>query len=713
MEIILRREKRRRACIVACTWKTLAVSVVLLSMACGTGREIDNGECVNTLNNTSQSMKDINQSNSDSSGECQKEDNSECNDKSDSECSGGQKKEHEQGYGMINPLQNQGYSGKEQKSTHDIANNIEQEKKNIADALLKMFNINKPYSLNNDRMNMKDIEYLCRKITYQKSRYYIDLSDFHIHITNSKNKTSYYKSIKNIFKQIGYIRCQGVIFNCKIKMHFQLAKMFIDQIIFEDNLCIYSVHFKGGSPSDSLPISEMGCRFKLPEELKEAWKACTPIAISIGKCCQKLTEYFLNYVKSREIKILVIEDLESGLEVFDLGENKITEECPITLNGLPNTKRVVLPLTENNKYSYIKIFGIPMLQGINTKDASNSNIVVDVLRLDRQTFISMVAAYMASLKKDDTQSEGDKPATQVLEVENLHLYDMTHIFIKTEDIFLPWMKVKNVTIYIEHCDKCGISIENIVPEKCTKATFANIEIQCENDPVYESLANLAILEDKAICSQNFIKEISCVTMWLIELKCPNNGKEAVYPEPLFMNIDLNNSERIQKAIDDFQKRYSMVSIHAKYFIINIYGSKSPPSSISLIESIFKSLGPRINIDLLCFYDIKEFVEISIPTQGQDLSFITPPNKSTFIMNMLYFYKSDIGFVDNMLNSYHISGIGIYIDGEGKNKKDIEALKLEAMNKKAANIIIKEEERRKRKHTPEEPKKSLIKRSLIE
>ncbi|KAI5174803.1 hypothetical protein NEFER01_2185 [Nematocida sp. LUAm1] len=657
MEIILRREKRQRACIVECMWRMLVVYVALLSMAYGTERVVDAN-------------------------------------------------------GRANSLQNQGYNGKEQKDTHDSANNIEQEKKKIAKNLLRVFHIDRPLGRRDNSIDMHNIEYFCKKITYQESRYYVDLSDFHIWTTNSREVVCYSELVEKTLKQIGYIRCGGLIFGRNMNTYFQLVKILMDQIIVEDSLYLYSVYVNWSSPNAPMSVDVIDCIGKLPEKLKEDWKVRSPIALFIGKCCQKLTEYFLNYMKNRKIKEINIEDLESGLEVFDLGKNRITEECPIILNGLPDTKRVVLPQAKNNTYAYIKLLGIPMLQGINTKGTSSSNIVVKDLGLDGQTLISLVKAYMMSLQNDDTESEGSKPARQVLEVENLHLYEMPYAFIKTEDISFPWMKVKNVTIYIEHCDGCDISVKDVVPQKCTKATLAKVGIQCKNSSVYESLTDSDMLKDKAVCSQKFIEEISCTSIHLNCFKCPNNSDAKVYSAPCFLNIDLNNSEKIQKAIGDFQKKHNMISIHIKHPTLKIRGSKSPKNDISLIESIFKCLGARIRADIICFYDIKEFVELNMLTQGQDLSFIIPP-KSTFIMNAFQFYNSDIGFIGDMLNSYHIPDIGIYIDGKEKNKKDIKALKLEAMNKKAANIAIKEEERRKRKQTPDEPKKSPTKRSLIE
>ncbi|KAI5172942.1 hypothetical protein NEFER03_1948 [Nematocida sp. LUAm3] len=501
MKIIL-----RKVYTAGCMWKILVVSVALFSMVYSTETEIDDDRWVHIPKNTPQSMKDINQPNSDSSGECQKKDNSQCNDKSGNESNGGQKKEYEQKCKMANPLKNQGYSGKKQ--------------------------------------------------------------------------------------------------------------------------------------------------------------------------------------------------------------NKITKNCSIVLDILSNTKRIVLTQTENNTYSYIALFESPMLQVINTRDTSTPTIIVKDLCIDGPTFISLVTAYMLGLEKDGIQSEGDNPVRQVLVVENLHLYEMPYTFTKTHDVLSPWIKAKNVTIYIEHCDKCGIPIENIVSEQCTKETLANIGIQCEDDPVYASFTNPVKLEDKAKCSKRFIDEIGCKDIELIRLKCPNNYNSTLYSASFFLDIDLNNSKKIQNAIDEFQKRHNMVSIHAKYFVINIHGSNSPKSDISLIESIFKCLGPRIKAYSLCFYDMKEFVEINVPIQSQDLSFIILP-KRTLIMDEFCFYNSDIGFIGNMLNSYHIPDIGIYIDGKEKNKKDIKALKLEAMNKKAASIATKEEEKRKRKQTPDEPKKSPTKRSLIE
>ncbi|KAI5173317.1 hypothetical protein NEFER03_2246 [Nematocida sp. LUAm3] len=296
MEIILRREKRRRAYTAPYAWKALAVSVVLLGMMCSTETEIDDDGWIIIPNNIPQNMKDINQPNSDSNGECRKENNSECNDKSDIESNEGQKKEHEQECKMANPMKHQGYSGKKQ--------------------------------------------------------------------------------------------------------------------------------------------------------------------------------------------------------------NKITKDCPIVLDILSDTKRAVLSQTENNTYSYIELFETPIIQEINTRDTSSSTIVVDDLWIDKQTFINLITEYTISSKKDGAKYKEDKSVRQVLVVENLHLYEMPYTFTETHDILSPWIKAKNVTIYIEHCDKCSILIENIVPEKYIKANLANIGIYCENDPVYKSLTDSIILKDKTRCSKN-------------------------------------------------------------------------------------------------------------------------------------------------------------------------------------------------------------------
>ncbi|KAI5131522.1 hypothetical protein NEFER03_2198 [Nematocida sp. LUAm3] len=222
-----------------------------------------------------------------------------------------------------------------------------------------------------------------------------------------------------------------------------------------------------------------------------------------------------------------------------------------------------------------------MLQGISTKDTSTSAIVVEDLYTDEHTFISMVTAYVASLKKDGAQAEGDRPARQVLEVESLRLYEMLCTFTGTQDIPSPWMKVKNIIIYIEHCNRCGMSMENIVPEQCTKAALASVGVQCEGDPAYESLADSAMLYSKEVCSKMFVEDISCRTIHPKYFSCPNTGRATESSAPFVLGIDLNNDKRVQNALNDFQRRYTVVSAHAKYFIVKMRGSDSPQATLCL------------------------------------------------------------------------------------------------------------------------------------
>ncbi|KAI5131727.1 hypothetical protein NEPAR08_2557, partial [Nematocida parisii] len=208
-----------------------------------------------------------------------------------------------------------------------------------------------------------------------ESKYYIDLKDSLIGKSHAKSSESHYREIQNLLEKIGGIRCMGMMFNYYIDIPCKLVKMLVNQIIFEDSLRACSVCFQKTLPDASSSIDEMDCEFELPEKLEKTWKACTPIALSIRKCSQGITEYFLKSVKSREIKRLLIKDMEPGMELLNLGEKEITEECPITLDTLSDTKRVILPRARNNTYAYIKILGVPMLQEIVTKDISSSAIV--------------------------------------------------------------------------------------------------------------------------------------------------------------------------------------------------------------------------------------------------------------------------------------------------------------------------------------------------
>ncbi|KAI5172945.1 hypothetical protein NEFER03_1951 [Nematocida sp. LUAm3] len=697
MKICVKKEKRRRAYTAGCMWKRLAVFMALLRMACSTRAGVYDDEGEFSANSAIRRLN-------------------------------------------LN-------SNREWVRTSAPIG-----EKEIAEILLEVFHIEDPRT-HKTYLFMHGLEHLFTRMAYHEYKYYIDLKGFLIRkIPEPPNQNQHDKKLEYILERIGGIRCACIFFDSWGHVSFKLAKMFFDRVVFKTRIHICYMHpAKTALPGKTLSTKEMAWALKLPGRLKETWKTSTPIELIIEGCSEAITEYFLSYVRSRKIKKLKISNIEYGMELLGLEENRVTEDCPITLNGLIDTERVVLPQVKNNKYAHIELLGLPMLQElnikhvctkpleaptlqelttvyayikslgayalqrVNTKDTNTpiSAIVVEDLCMDELTFISMVTAYMASLKKDSIQSKEDKPARQVLEVENLRLYEMLYNFTETQDIPSPWMKVKNVTIYIEHCDGCGIPMENIVLEKCTKAALASVGIQCEDDPVYEYPNNSDIMKSRETCSKRLIYELANICTISNHFRCPNSCNCPQALVPLSLDIDLNNYERIQKAIVVFERRYSVVSVHAKYLTIKMRGSESPQRDISLMESIFKCLGPRINVDILCFYGMKELVGLNMPIQNPDLSFIIPYNKSTFIVNELYLSNSNISFITHILTKYSYSAeTKICIDCKTVRKEHIFDLCQEMASREISAIVLRNAEDIMEAVCLEDPSASAIMRDKV-
>ncbi|KAI5173077.1 hypothetical protein NEFER03_2055 [Nematocida sp. LUAm3] len=520
----------------------------------------------------------------------------------------------------------------------EMIDDVIKEKREIAKALVDYFDI-----MPN---NCAYLDYLTEKLLYTKiehdqfsKHFYIDLAN---HQIRKRRPVAEEPDIRPILQKIKSIRCKNVLITPT--MPCETVEPLIARIVIENELCIQGIQ-SSVDLNPELPINVVNLD---PQDtsLESPWDVATPIILLIKDCAHKIVDFLLNWASSREIQKLVIKYMQFGMDLLNLGENKITKNCPIILYDLPDIKNLVLPQAQNNTYEYIELFGIPMLQEIITKNASSSNIIVKNFWINEQTFISLVTAY--KLKSEDPNS-----AIQVLQVQNLHIYDMTHTFIKTEGISSLWMEVENVTIYIEYCDDCDMPKEDIIPRGCSIKNFVGVGICCKKSPVYKPFSDLpiTIMKDKYACSTAFIKRnvMDFYPIHIESFKCPKKTLSYTLLPPL--NIELKNTKEIQETIKQFRSKYSMISIHAQYTRINIYGSmsNSPEENIALLKSAMACMGLRIQGKIIAFYDIKGIPGIDIQEQHPLLR--KNPFKTKFILKRLHFYNSDENFINSVVSSY--------------------------------------------------------------
>ncbi|KAI5138652.1 hypothetical protein NEAUS07_2420, partial [Nematocida ausubeli] len=519
---------------------------------------------------------------------------------------------------------------------------IERRKREIAEILLKNFKMytilpkqTTKYNLTTDHLLSKT-EYV--KLDKQSTgQYCIDVKEYEIKIKGLKVENQ--GDIHTIMEDIGVIRCKKLYIDPNTP--FELVKMLFERIVVEKSIELIGLSWENMNRVTPL-LNDNTCSLREKTVLSLKWAATKPLKIYIAYYPWKFTESILNkWVGTREIDKIYLH--HSHIEEINLQGLKMAEGCFLIIDSFSNTKSILLPKEAVGKYMCIQLLNLTNLKHISNICDVYSSTAIDNLILDQHSFKALIETYR---KKASLQT--------VLSVAALDLFCMPHIIQEKTNVSFPWIVAKEITLYVEYCIMfCDIfEIEDMPyysPEE-----LKSIGIDCLAIPDYKNLtAKLSKYLDKCIWSGKFLKRIGGLDKEQISpqfFKCPyteeNKGVSKQLPQ---LNICLKDSTNIQEAIEEFQKNYTELAIHAHYSILNIDGLDALEEDTKVLGKMFACMGVKIRVEMLRFHNIKG--SIGDETEEKDSPLVDSP-MSKFRLQSIEFYNSEISFIRSMLTKYN-------------------------------------------------------------
>ncbi|KAI5171428.1 hypothetical protein NEFER03_0787 [Nematocida sp. LUAm3] len=536
--------------------------------------------------------------------------------------------------------------------------NIEEEKNKIIDVLMSNFNIfitsaNHDYYL--------DVHYLYLRIKHidmdinSAGKYYIDLEGYDITRNGHRPKRFDYNSVQNILKTIGAIRCRRLYIGQDIPL--KVTKMLIERTAIEKNIEIYG-NFKENIDFGASFLNCTTCHLRKKILGQLNWNITNPISISIGWCPWEFIEDFLEkWIGVREIKQIYV--YHSNIDKIDFQKLKMAEGCSIGLEDFPHTKKIVLPKEAMIMYKYIRLLSLPNLEKISNIRNIYYGRTIDNLSLDKSSFKALIKAYRECISLEN-----------FLLVKALHLFCMSRTFQEVWGKSFPWIIAEKIIIYIEYCKFCGISKEEDMVYYSPEA-IKTMDIRYLEGPVYKNIANdIAKFLDKRMQSRIFLKRIEGMSVQISTrfFKCQNYiTSENNYARLPQLKIYLKNSKSIQEAIEEFQKSYNTLCVHAHYSMLDIDGFEAIKEDTKVLRKMFTCMGARIKVDMLRFHNVKGSIDEEV--SEEKLIFVDPP-KIMFAVQSVEFYNSKVSFIRSMFTKYiYPPGVTVVIDCMGIKKEE--------------------------------------------
>ncbi|KAI5174801.1 hypothetical protein NEFER02_0911 [Nematocida sp. LUAm2] len=545
------------------------------------------------------------------------------------------------------------------KTFLELSSDIEKRKKEIAQVLLNTFDIYIPYSQNAYYIN---VDYFFFQIEYIKldkhnvDQYYIDLRRHNITRNVDSSKKFDYTSIQNILKDIGVIRCRRIDIDHNIP--FKVARMLIERLAVEEKIEMCGNIGENTSPEVYLLNKKANdIREKIILDLN--WSIISSLIISIECYPWKFVENVLKeWVGAREIEQIYI--YYSDIEILDLWKLKMAKECIISIEDCWNVKSIFFPKGTVDRYRCIRLLSLPSLENIFSIRNIYSSKTIDSLILDRHSFTVLMRVCRENnfLRK-------------VLQVRGLHLFCMPRTFQEVAEISSPWIRTKNIILYIEYCKSCRISQEEDMVSYSPEA-IKSVGIDCLKAPSYENVEDDETkFLNKRIYSSELLKRIGVFTKEISPrfFECPyaidNVDTFKRLPK---LKIHLKNSKEIQEAIEEFQEVYNTLCVHAHYSMLDIDGLDALEEDTKVLGKMFACMGVRIKVDVFRFYNVKG----SIDEEVKEEKHLVPvqASKNKFNLQSVEFYNSEASFIRSMFTKYSYSlEIAIIIDCKGIEKEE--------------------------------------------
>ncbi|KAI5173079.1 hypothetical protein NEFER03_2057 [Nematocida sp. LUAm3] len=551
------------------------------------------------------------------------------------------------------------------------------EKEEMACVFLEYFTIKEIKSTAEIPYMLKPNE-LCKKIHYMKKKHYIDLEDPSMMATLFEQYQHDQIQLQNLLENIGCIRFSNLCID--LFLSFDLAKMFLERIAIKDKLYINKLYVINEQTDAGLDTNAISC-LRNAVFAAIGWKiVSTPIELHIVQYTQPHIRALLKWIGARKIKALVIQN--SNIKALDLKEIKLAKNCNIVMCGLPDIEKIEFPSGKGKSYGFIEIHGVPKLKKIANMCQLLSSRIKNTLSLDAKSYRVLAKTYKAMANTHE-QKTGEV-LRKALWTKHLHIDYMPYTFDKLADLSSPWIETENVIICVEYCNSCNMSMKDLFPNYSLK-TLKRVGIKCSSSPVYRASRERSKCFEKFKYSGEFIQAIRNIPE-KIDKRCFKCPKKSRHHKTLpALEIDLNRSEQIQKAIESFQDRYDMLPVHSNYGELHVYESDRHMYNPNTLEKMFLCMGQIIKLDVLSFCNMKVLVGGDIKKKA---SLLTESPKTKFVLKELKFYGSAARFIGHMLAKYlYEPGFVIYIDCKKIDEESIQALCLKMAEKHLFSEII--------------------------
>ncbi|KAI5176393.1 hypothetical protein NEFER01_2263, partial [Nematocida sp. LUAm1] len=517
----------------------------------------------------------------------------------------------------------------------------------IVDVLMDNFNIEHsmyPYCIS--RKNLYTIIEYIEDI----GKYSIDLKEFEIRIIlgNEEKLNQINKDLETILKRIDTIKVNIMYIDTE-KVSDTIFSMLIERVVAVTELCIggeywWKKHQNISVLNDNMEKTEIDVSLTKKQE-----KSIEISQIVIHQVSEWIIGDILEYVKIYTIKTLVIKtDRMKHLRLNQFNAKNADTIIYIEWGYL--LESIIFPGNDITRSLSVKLYDLPKLKSVENI-FMNSSIAVELknLYIDRATFKALSLELSSEVELSAKENE-HKPIKKIFLAQNTFIEYAPYTFQElASDCSVPWIETVNMT-FLTECDRHVCELREVSNQPYYLTMLKNIGINCLKFCGYDVFVDRDQSKNKSQYSVIFIQKLIKPPGIIMKnhFVCPSKSEGRI--KISFLKIDLEESDKIQEVINEFQKKYDMLYSHAHYIDIHIHGCKEPNNWYDVMVNAFRWLGQEIKIDNLSFRSMKNLTNSDEKKEEPRPSSIELP-KIKFILSNLYFYDSEISFIKHILDNY--------------------------------------------------------------
>ncbi|KAI5175948.1 hypothetical protein NEFER02_1808 [Nematocida sp. LUAm2] len=510
------------------------------------------------------------------------------------------------------------------------------------------------YDSSQDPESQDQVEYYSKLTEYLDGLYYIDFSTACLFIVSSKKETFDWKEIRKLLGKIGGIKLDRwhiITDFTEDSIPFTIIKMLIERIVSFNGLEIDGQNISIQNDNLSSVVEECDMASKQKDAFQKLkWRKNEAIdMIKLEKCPKEVIECCLKTYSAYDFSDIHI--IESpNIKEIDLSMMNIKRERRVWFTELPQLESIIFPVEKTDiECPVIILTYLPELKKIANFDTFiSSGVLLCELHVDWKIF--------KTIEKACRRTTEDLLITKTLEI-----YGMPY---PPEDLetlpHCPWIHVDNLRILVS-IPHSYLTIEDQEKKSYSADAIRNVGINLLEGAEY--IGRLELPENFKSYQSEFIGKLmgnnndrnaeyficyKCLADKCLDLDISDIS---IYEAPIGIDIHLENFEEIQEAIAKFRSKYTSICDHILYRSIQIKGAANPVSKnkqIELLIDILSCLGEKIWTKYVYFYDMEGPVMSEIQ---EKLLTIPKTARYNFQLKAVYFYRSELEFIEFMLTQY--------------------------------------------------------------